>query len=98
MILSFTILDDAFEGPRAVRIGDLFSDDFNRFRNGENEMTEAMTELLYGTEGTAPYGTASYDPADMNLRYVAGTPDGTQVELFLKYENGILSEIILHTL
>ena len=33
----------------------------------------------------------------MNLRYVAGTPDGRQVELFLKYENGILSEIILHT-
>lgn len=98
VILSFTILDDAFEGPRGVRIGDLFSEDFNRFRNGENEMTEEMTELLYGTEGTAPYGMACYDPADMNLRYVTGTPDGRLVELFLRYENNGLSEIIIHTL
>ena len=96
-ILSFTILDDGIEGPRSVRIGDIFSDDFNRFRNGENEMGEDMTELLYGTEGTAPYGVAFYDFSAMTLRYVADTPEGLQVELLLKYDNYFLTEIILHT-
>ena len=96
-ILSFTILDDGIEGPRSVRIGDIFSDDFNRFRNGENEMGEDMTELLYGTEGTAPYGVAFYDFSAMTLRYVTDTPEGPQVELLLKYDNYLLTEIILHT-
>ena len=96
-ILSFTILDDGIEGPRSVRIGDIFSDDFNRFRNGENEMGEDMTELLYGTEGTAPYGVAFYDFSAMTLRYVTDTPEGRQVELLLKYENYFLTEIIVHT-
>lgn len=96
-ILSFTILDDGIEGPRSVRIGDIFSDDFNRFRNGENEMGEDMTELLYGTEGTAPYGVAFYDFSAMTLRYVTDTPEGLQVELLLKYDNYFLTEIILHT-
>ena len=96
-ILSFTILDDGIEGPRSVRIGDIFSDDFNRFRNGENEMGEDMTELLYGTEGTAPYGVAFYDFSAMTLRYVTDTPEGPQVELLLKYDNYFLTEIILHT-
>ena len=96
-ILSFTILDDGIEGPRSVRIGDIFSDDFNRFRNGENDMGEDMTELLYGTEGTAPYGVAFYDFSAMTLRYVTDTPEGPQVELLLKYDNYFLTEIILHT-
>ena len=97
-ILSFTILEDGIEGPRSVRIGDIFSDDFNRFRNGENEMGEDdMTELLYGTEGTAPYGVAFYDFSAMTLRYVTDTPEGLQVELLLKYDNYFLTEIILHT-
>ena len=96
-ILSFSILDEEMEGPRRVRIGDQFNEDFNRFRNGENEMAEDMTELLYGTEGTAPYGIASYDPSEMNLRYVTETADGLQVELLLKYEYNILTEIIIHT-
>ena len=96
-IMSFSILDEEMEGPRCVRIGDQFNEDFNRFRNGENEMAEDMTELLYGTEGTAPYGIASYDPSEMNLRYVTETADGLQVELLLKYEYNILTEIIIHT-
>ena len=96
-ILSFTILDAGTEGPRSVRIGDIFSDDLNRFRNGENEMGEDMTELLYGTEGTAPYGVAFYDFSAMTLRYVTDTPEGLQVELLLRYDNYFLSEIILHT-
>lgn len=96
-ILSFSILDDDMEGPRAVRLGDLFSEDFSRFRNGENEMAEDMTELLYGEAESASWGTASYDPYDTSLRYVAETPSGMRVELVLKYENNLLNEIILHT-
>ncbi len=96
-ILSFSILDDGMEGPRCVRVGDVFSDDFSRFRNGENEMGEDLYELLYGTEGTAPYGVAFYDFSAMTLRYVTDTPEGLQVELLLKYENYFLTEIIVHT-
>ena len=97
-ILSFSILDDEMEGPRCVRLGDLFSDDFSRFRNGEGEMTENLTELLYGAEETAPRGAACYDPDNMSLSYVTETSAGLQVELLLKYENSILTEIILQTL
>ena len=97
-ILSFSILDEGIEGPRCVRIGDQFNEDFCRFRSGENEMSEDMTELLYGTEGTASYGIANYDPSEMNLRYVTETSGGLQVELLLKYEYNILTEIIIHTI
>ena len=34
----------------------------------------------------------------MNLSYVTRTSDGTEVELLLKYENSLLTEIILQTL
>lgn len=97
-ILSFQILDEDTEGPRCVRLGDLFSEDFCRFRNGENETGEDMTELLYGTADTVPRGVATYDPAEMSLRYVTETASGEQVELILRYETNILDEIILHTL
>ena len=96
-ILSFSLTDDTLEGPRCVRIGDLFSEDFSRFRNGENEMNEDLTEVLYGTEGTAPWGKASYNPDDMSLHYVTETSAGFQVELILQYENNLLKEIILQT-
>ncbi|MBO4471887.1 MAG: hypothetical protein J5841_09035 [Clostridia bacterium] len=96
-ILSFSILDEDMEGPRHVRIGDEFNEDFSRFRSGENEMSDDMTELLYGTEESASYGTASYDPSEMNLRYVTETADGLRVELLLKYEYNVLTEIIIHT-
>lgn len=97
-ILSFTILDEETEGPRNVRLGDLFSDDFSRFRSEENGMAEDLTEQLYGTPDTVPRGTANYDPDDMSLRYVTDTSAGLQVELLLKYENNILTEIILQTI
>ena len=98
-LLSFSILDDETEGPRCVRLGDLFSDDFNRFRNGENEMSEDLTELLYGTEDSAPRGFASYDSAggEMSLLYVTPVSGGSQVELILKYTDNVLTEIILRT-
>ena len=34
----------------------------------------------------------------MSLSYVTSTSDGLQVELLLKYENNLLTEIILQTL
>jgi len=97
-ILSFSLLDDETEGPRAVRLGDLFFEDFMRFRSGEGELDDNMTETLYGTEGTAPWGLACYNPDDMTLRYVTDTAAGIRVELLLKYEKNELTEIILHTL
>ena len=99
-ILSFTLMDDETEGPRCVRIGDLFSEDRCRFHFEDNEMTEDLTELLYGTEGTAPWGFATYDFAsgETGLCYVADTAAGRQVKLILKYENNLLAEIILQTI
>ena len=98
-ILSLSLLDDELEGPRCVRIGDLFSDDLCRFRYEDNGMAEDLTELLYGTEGSAPWGAASYDfaSADAGLRYVTDTSAGIRVELLLKYENNVLAEIHLQT-
>lgn len=96
-VLSFSIRDDGIEGPRCVRLGDLFSEDFRRFRSGEHEMSEDLTEVLYGTEGTAPWGTASYDPSDMSLRYVTAAQEGIQVMLILRYEDNYLTEIMLQT-
>jgi len=98
VILSYAILDENTEGPRAVRLGDLFSEDFCRFRSESNEMTEEMTELLYGSADSTPRGEASYNPDDMSLRYITETAGGRSVELLLKYENTILTEIILHTI
>ena len=96
-ILSFSIREDHLEGPRGVRLGDLFSEDFRRFRSGENEMKEDLTEVLYGAEGTPPWGAASYSPDDMSLRYVTSTEEGLQVMLILRYEENYLTEIILQT-
>ena len=99
-ILSFTLLDDETEGPRCVRIGDLFSEDRCRFRFEDNEMTEDLQEVLYGTEDAAQWGTASYDfsSGETGLCYVTDTAAGIRVKLLLKYENNVLSEIILQTL
>lgn len=97
---SFTILSPDLEGPRDVRLGDLFHEDFTRFPSGEGELSgDGMTEVLYGTVGQAPYGLAEYgDGTEMTLRYVTETLGGPDVELLLRYQNTVLSEIILHTL
>lgn len=97
-ILSYTILDPDTEGPRCVRLGDLMTDDYCRFRSEGNEMSEEMTELLYGAEGSAEWGQASFDysAGEASLRYVTEA-DGLKVELLLKYEQNLLKEIILHT-
>ena len=99
-ILSFSILDEDTEGPRCVRLGDLFHEDFMRFRSEDNEMTEDMTELLYGEEGGENWGFASYDPSDgeTSLRYVTTTKNGLQVQLILCFVENYLTEIMLQTL
>ena len=100
LLVSYTLLSDDLEGPRSVRLGDYFQEDFNRFRNGEGQFDEAaMSEVLYGTVGTAPYGLAEYGTGDeMTLRYVTKTSSGREVELYLHYTNTVLDIIILHTL
>ena len=100
-IYSFTITNDgSIEGPRSVRLGDSFSEDFCRFRNGENEMEENQTELLYGTEGIAPWGFASYGESseEMVLHYVTAVEDGTEVMLILRFKDNYLTEIMLQTI
>lgn len=98
-ILSFSILDEETEGPRCVRLGDLFHEDFMRFRSEDNEMTEDMTELLYGEEDGEAWGFASYDPSagETGLRYVTTTKDGLKVQLILRYVENYLTEITLQT-
>ncbi len=98
-IVSYSILDGETEGPRCVRLGDLFSDDYSRFRSENNDITDEMTELLYGQEGAAPWGQAVYDYAndEVSLRYITEA-DGAEVELLLKYSQNRLAEIILRTL
>ncbi|MBR2823044.1 MAG: hypothetical protein IKE24_05120 [Clostridia bacterium] len=99
-LISYTILSPDLEGPRAVRLGDLFHEDLQRFRNGEGEINEDGTrEVLYGREGVAPYGLAEYGNGDeMILRYVTDTLSGRETELLLRYENTVLTEITVHTL
>ncbi|MBQ8073970.1 MAG: hypothetical protein IJ231_09445 [Clostridia bacterium] len=99
-LISFTILSPELEGPRGVRLGDLFHEDYQRFRSGEGTLDAAgRTETLYGTVGQAPYGLAEYGDGDeMILRYVTDTLSGACVELLLRYENTALTEITLHTL
>ena len=99
-IKSYEILSPELEGPRGVRLGDLFHEDFSRFPSGEGALSEDGTrETLYGTEGRAPFGTAEYgDGSEMTLRYVTPTLGGGDVELILRYRDTVLSEIILHTM
>ena len=98
-ILSFSIRDEDTEGPRCVRLGDLFHEDFTRFRSEDNEMSEGMTELLYGEEDGENWGFASYDPSagETGLRYVTTTKDGVKVQLILRYNENYLTEIMLQT-
>ncbi len=90
------LTSDRVDGPRGVRLGDSFSMDFNRFRNGEGEVAaDGLSEMLYGTEGTAPWGKAFYADSDgMSLRYVT-VSQGREVELYLYYEGNELTEIRL---
>ena len=99
-LISYSIVGTNLEGPRYIRLGDQLEEDLRRFRHGEGKLDEAsMTEVLYGTPGTAPYGLIEYGSTDeVTVRYVTTTLDGPVVELYLRYEETILKEMILHTL
>ena len=91
------IADGMMEGPRSVRLGDSFSSVLIRFRYNEGEY-DGMRETLYGTVGTAPYGTAEYgDDASATLRYITATEDGREMTLCLNFTTMSLSEILLYT-
>lgn len=99
VLVSFTFLSDNLEGPRAVRLGDYFQEDFNRFRNGEGAFNDAaMTEVLYGDPELAESGMAEYNSGDgMVLRYSTAAPDGRIIALYLHYRDTVLDEIIVYT-
>ncbi len=100
VMMSFAFLNADWEGPRGVRLGDSFQDDFYRFRSGEGSLSEDMrTEVLYGTPGTAPWAEAVYETTgDIDLKYVAKVPGGGDVGLYLHYEDTVLTEMMLITL
>ncbi len=100
LLVSYTILSPDLEGPRGIRLGDLFHEDFTRFRSGEGDLSDdGTTEVLYGTVGNAPYGLAEYgDGSEMVLRYVTPTTGREDVELILQYKDTVLTEITLHSL
>ena len=63
-------------------------------------MEENQTELLYGTEGIAPWGFASYGESseEMVLHYVTAVEDGTEVMLILRFKDNYQTEIMLQTI
>ena len=94
--ISLSIEDDILEGPRGVRLGDAFHEDYQRFRSEMNGVDENMFEVLYGAENEVPRGTAEYGGLDgITLRYVTAAADGREAELMLRYTLSVLSEIIL---
>ena len=97
VIMSLTIRNDLLEGPRAVRLGDAFHEDMQRFRFEGND-TDGVTEVLYGGENSVSRGVVTYAGDDgMTLRYTCEAK-GRQVELLLRYTESKLSEIIIHIL
>lgn len=100
VMIGFTFLSSDWEGPRGVRLGDSFQDDFYRFRSGEGALNEeTMTETLYGTPGTAPWAEALYSSTgDIDLKYVTNVPGEGDVGLYLHYTDTVLTEMMLLTL
>ena len=100
VMVSYEILDPDMEGPRGVRLGDYFQEDYNRFPSGGGAYDEETgRENLYGSPDAAPFGTAEYGPGDeIVLRYVTDTLDGRTVELYLHYRETQLDTILIHTL
>lgn len=96
-IVSFTITGEEIEGPRGVRLGDMFHEDMQRFRfEGRGVDEKGIGEVLYGEADQVPRGTVTYVGDDgITLQYVTDLPDGGTAELLLRYTFSTLSEIIL---
>ena len=92
---SLTIFADGPEGPRGVRVGDTLSSVMCRFRSGEGDFS-GMTELLYGTDGVAPYAVAEYGAdASAMLRYAAPLTNGRTALMMLTIEQLKVKEILI---
>ncbi|MDO5435776.1 MAG: hypothetical protein Q4G19_05350 [Clostridia bacterium] len=99
-LVMFTIMGDAFEGPRYVRVGDSYSSDYNRFRNGDGEFdAESMTEVMYEDENGSGF-SVFHDNGSAELRYMVKAEDGRRVQMLLNYsgETMQLTDITVHTL
>ncbi|MBE5804509.1 MAG: hypothetical protein E7316_08370 [Clostridiales bacterium] len=93
---TLSIMKDGMEGPRAVRIGDVFSSVLTRFRYGEGEYAD-LQELLYTDAQGDNYGLAEYGAdASALLHYTLKTADGRSVVLYLHFEYMELTEILLY--
>ena len=79
-----------------MRVGDTLASVLNRFHHGEGEYDiETGIEVLYGTEGTTPWGTAEYYDTAATLRYAITAGDDTIV-LHMSFERAQLSEVMLY--
>ena len=95
-IVSFTVNGEELEGPRGVRLGDLFHEDMQRFRFEGRGMDENGGEVLYGEADQVPRGTVSYAGDDgITVQYVTDIGDGKNVTLLMRYTFNLLSEIMI---
>lgn len=96
-IYMFLLTSGGVEGPRAVRVGDTFSEVFNRFRNGEGAFDGVSREVLYGSEESGEFGVAEYgSDASVNLRYGLVLEEGERVVLHMTFTEMVLSEVMLY--
>ena len=97
-IVSFTVNGEELEGPRGVRLGDLFHEDMQRFRFEGRGMDENGGEVLYGEADQVPRGTVSYAGDDgITVQYVTNVSEGNNVTLLMRYTFNLLSEIMILT-
>lgn len=90
------IADDGLEGPRASRIGDTFSQVYNRFRNMDGAIDENDSEFLYGDEESGQYGMVEYGVDSAVMRFGLVLDDGMRVVLRLEFSFSVLSEIMVY--
>lgn len=96
-IYMFLLTSGGVEGPRAVRVGDTFSEVFNRFRNGEGAFDGVSREVLYGSEESGEFGVAEYgSDASVTLRYGLVLEEGERVVLHMTFTEMVLSEVMLY--
>ena len=96
-IYMMLITTPGMDGPRAVCVGETFSEVFNRFRNGEGEFDGVSREELYGSEASGEFGVADYgSDASVTLRYGLVLDDGSRVVLHLTFTEMVLTEIMVY--
>ena len=86
------ITGDELEGPRGFRRGDTFSSCLRRVRNGEGTF-DGEREMLYGTEGEAPWGLAEYGVTNYTLHFAVDAGNGETVMVLVEFELLELTEL-----